>query len=91
MARRLDSSAPSRGATTTPYTARQLASDLTRLLGHLGIASAAVLGYSQGGAIAQQLVLDHHSDAIASGLVCTYAFNMATPRENDARRRGLER
>src|SRR5512136_1231647 len=37
-----------------PYTAAQLASDLARLLDHLGIKSAAVLGYSQGGAIAQQ-------------------------------------
>jgi pimeloyl-ACP methyl ester carboxylesterase len=34
-----------------PYTAVQLASDLGRLLGHLGVGSAAVLGYSQGGAI----------------------------------------
>src|SRR5512135_2660775 len=42
-----------------PYTAGQLASDLSRLLDHLDIDSAAVLGYSQGGAIAQQLVLDH--------------------------------
>ena len=35
-----------------PYTATQLASDLSRLLDHLGIESTAVLGYSQGGAIA---------------------------------------
>src|ERR1700690_1595806 len=32
-----------------PYTTQQLASDLSRLLDHLGIESAAVLGYSQGG------------------------------------------
>src|SRR5215208_2032690 len=31
-----------------PYSAAQLASDLSRLLDHLGIASTAVLGYSQG-------------------------------------------
>jgi pimeloyl-ACP methyl ester carboxylesterase len=37
----------------------QLATDLSRLLADLGIDSTAVLGYSQGGAIAQQLVLDH--------------------------------
>jgi 3-oxoadipate enol-lactonase len=40
-----------------PYTVPQLASDLARLLDHLDIDSAAVLGYSQGGAIAQQLAL----------------------------------
>src|SRR5512147_1905779 len=38
-----------------PYTVAQIASDLSRLLDHLGVDSAAVLGYSQGGAIAQQL------------------------------------
>ena len=41
-----------------PYTTEQLASDLARLLDHLDIESTVVLGYSQGGAIAQQLVLD---------------------------------
>lgn len=64
-----------------PYTAAQLASDLTRLLDHLGIDSTAVLGYSQGGAIAQQLVLDHPKRCKRLVLACTYAFNMATPRE----------
>jgi 3-oxoadipate enol-lactonase len=64
-----------------PYTATHLAADLARLLDHLDIDSTAVLGYSQGGAIAQQLVLDHpeHCDRLV--LACTYAFNMATPRE----------
>ncbi len=61
-----------------PYTAAQLASDLERLLDHLGIESAAVLGYSQGGAIAQQLALDHPNRCQRLILVCTYAFNMAT-------------
>jgi pimeloyl-ACP methyl ester carboxylesterase len=42
-----------------PYTAAQLASDLSHLLDNLGIDSTAVLDYSQGGAIAQQLVLDY--------------------------------
>ncbi len=37
-----------------PYVAAQLASDLSRLLDHLGVDSAAVLGSSQGGAFAQQ-------------------------------------
>lgn len=64
-----------------PYTAVQLASDLAHLLDHLSIASTAVLGYSQGGAIAQQLVLDHPRRCDRLVLACTYAFNMATPRE----------
>jgi pimeloyl-ACP methyl ester carboxylesterase len=64
-----------------PYHAAQLASDLARLLDHLDIDSAAVLGYSQGGAIAQQFVLDHPGLCNRLVLVCTYAFNMATPRE----------
>src|SRR5512135_1507995 len=64
-----------------PYTAAQLASDLARLLDYLGIATGAVLGYSQGGAIAQQLVLDHPRRCDRLVLACTYAFNMATPRE----------
>jgi 3-oxoadipate enol-lactonase len=64
-----------------PYTAAQLASDLSRLLEHLGIDSTAVLGYSQGGAIAQQLVLDYPRRCNRLVLACTYAFNMATFRE----------
>ena len=64
-----------------PYTATQLASDLSHLLDHLRIDSTAVLGYSQGGAIAQQLVLDHPKRCNRLVLACTYAFNMATFRE----------
>lgn len=64
-----------------PYTAAQLASDLSRLLDHLGIDSAVVLGYSQGGAIAQQLALDYPMRCSRLVLACTYAFNMATFRE----------
>jgi 3-oxoadipate enol-lactonase len=64
-----------------PYTVAQLASDLARLLDHLGVDSTAVLGYSQGGAVAQQLALDHPSRCNRLVLACTYAFNMATVRE----------
>jgi pimeloyl-ACP methyl ester carboxylesterase len=64
-----------------PYTVAQLASDLARLLDHLGIDSTAVLGYSQGGAIVQQLALDYPKRCSRLVLVCTYAFNMATFRE----------
>jgi pimeloyl-ACP methyl ester carboxylesterase len=64
-----------------PYTATQLASDLSRLLDHLRIDSTAVLGYSQGGAIAQQLALDDPKRCARLVLARTYAFNMATFRE----------
>lgn len=64
-----------------PYTVVQLASDLARLLNHLGIESTAVLGYSQGGAVAQQLVLDYPERCNRLVLACTYAFNMASLRE----------
>ena len=40
-----------------------------------------MLGYSHGGAIAQQLVLDHPTRCNRLVLACTYAFNMATFRE----------
>jgi pimeloyl-ACP methyl ester carboxylesterase len=64
-----------------PYTAAQLASDLSRLLDYLGIDSTAMLGYSHGGAIAQQLVLDYPMRCNRLVLACSYAFNMATFRE----------
>jgi pimeloyl-ACP methyl ester carboxylesterase len=66
---------------TPPYTAARLASDLPRLLDHLGIDSTAVLGYSQGGAVAQQLVLDFPKRCNRLVLACTYACNTAAFRE----------
>jgi pimeloyl-ACP methyl ester carboxylesterase len=64
-----------------PYTASQIASDLSLLLDHLRVDSAAVLGYSHGGAIAQQFILDHPTQCTRLVLACTYAFNMATFHE----------
>jgi pimeloyl-ACP methyl ester carboxylesterase len=64
-----------------PYTVPQLAVDLVRLLDHLGIEACAVLGYSQGGAVAQQLALDHPARCARLVLACTYAFNSGTVRE----------
>src|SRR5262245_10652847 len=61
-----------------PYTARRLAADLVGTLQQLGITSTAVLGYSQGGAIAQQFALDWPERCNRLVLACTYAFNMAT-------------
>src|SRR4051812_18327506 len=54
-----------------PYTAVQLAADLSNLLDHLNIDRTAVLGYSQGGAIAQQLVLDDPKRCSRLTLACT--------------------
>jgi pimeloyl-ACP methyl ester carboxylesterase len=64
-----------------PYTVPRLASDLARLLDDLSVDSTAVLGYSQGGAVAQQLALDQPRRCSRLVLACTYAFNMATLRE----------
>lgn len=64
-----------------PYTVPVLAGDLADLLDHLGVWSAAVLGYSQGGAVAQQFALDYPERCSRLVLACTYAFNMATVRE----------
>lgn len=64
-----------------PYTVEQLAADLAVLLDRLGVSSAAVLGYSQGGAVAQQLALDHPARCERLVLACTYAFNLGSFRE----------
>jgi 3-oxoadipate enol-lactonase len=64
-----------------PHALAQLASDLSRLLDYLGVDSTAVLGYSQGGAVAQELVLDYSRRRDRLVPLCTYAFNMATFRE----------
>jgi pimeloyl-ACP methyl ester carboxylesterase len=64
-----------------PYTASQHAADVLLLLDHLGVESATVLGYSYGGTIAQQLVLDYPRRCDRLVLACTHAFNMATFRE----------
>jgi pimeloyl-ACP methyl ester carboxylesterase len=64
-----------------PYTVRQLAADLSDLLERLGVESVDVLGYSQGGAVAQQLALDDPARCRRLVLGCTYAYNMATRRE----------
>ena len=69
------------GAFSPPYTASQHAADLLTLLDHLGVGSTSVLGYSYGGTIAQQLVLDYPRRCTHLVLACTYAFNMATVRE----------
>jgi 3-oxoadipate enol-lactonase len=64
-----------------PYTIAKLAEDLAGLMDALGISSADVIGYSNGGTVAQQLVLDHPARCRRLVLACTYAYNMASPSE----------
>ena len=64
-----------------PYHVARLAADLSRLLDHLDIPLADVLGYSQGGAVAQQFALDYPDQCRRLVLACTYAYNMASLRE----------
>lgn len=64
-----------------PYTPRHLAADLPPLLERLGVSTTAVLGYSHGGLIAQQFALDRPQLCSRLVLACTFAYNMATPRE----------
>jgi len=64
-----------------PYSVEQQAADLAQLLGRLNIDAADVLGYSQGGAVAQQLALDHPNRVRRLILANTYAYNMATVKE----------
>ena len=63
-----------------PYTATVLAADLARLLDYLAVGSADVLGYSHGGAIAQQLVLDYPARCDRLVLVCTYSYGIPGSR-----------
>jgi 3-oxoadipate enol-lactonase len=64
-----------------PYSVKQQATDLAALFDHLGIASADALGYSQGGPVVQELVLDYPAKVRRLILSNTYAYNMATMKE----------
>ena len=64
-----------------PYTPGRLTIDLAALLEDLGLSRVPVLGYSQGGPIALQLLHDHPDLVGRLILACTYAFNMATIEE----------
>ena len=59
----------------------QLAGDLAQPLDDLHVDSAHVLGYSQGGAVAQQFAHDYPSRVRGPALGCTYAYSMLSRRE----------
>jgi 3-oxoadipate enol-lactonase len=64
-----------------PYDVAALAADLDVVLAEARFDRSAVMGYSHGGAVAQQLA--HTRPAAVSKLMleCTYACNVSTPRE----------
>jgi len=69
------------GALPEPYSVEQLARDLAQLLDDLHLDAAHVLGYSQGGAVAQQFARDYPRRVRGLVLGCTYAYNMLSRRE----------
>lgn len=69
------------GNLSGPYDVPALAADLDVVLAEAGFERAAVMGYSHGGAVAQQLARNR-PDAVSKLLLgCTYACNVATARE----------
>ena len=64
-----------------PYDVPALTSDLDVVMAEVQFGRTAVMGYSHGGAVAQQLA--HTRPAAVSKLMlgCTYACNVSTPRE----------
>ena len=69
------------GRLPPPCTVEGHVADLIVLLDELGVGQATVLGYSQGGAVAQQLAHGHPDRVNRLILVCTYACNLLTWRE----------
>jgi pimeloyl-ACP methyl ester carboxylesterase len=69
------------GALPGPYRVEQLAHDLTPLLDDLQVEAADILGYSQGGAVAQQFARDYPKRVRCLVLACTFAYNMLSRRE----------
>jgi pimeloyl-ACP methyl ester carboxylesterase len=69
------------GQLAPPYTVEQHAQDLEKLLKSLSISSIVVLGYSQGGVVAQQLALDYPNLVSHLVLCCTFSYNQLTWQE----------
>jgi pimeloyl-ACP methyl ester carboxylesterase len=69
------------GSLPGPYQVDQLAYDLAQLLDDLQVDVVNVLGYSQGGAVAQQFARDYPKRVNSLTLACTFAYNMLSRRE----------
>lgn len=59
----------------------RLAADVVNLLDILGVGSCFILGYANGGAVAQQIAREHPARVRGLALVCSYARGAATLRE----------
>jgi pimeloyl-ACP methyl ester carboxylesterase len=69
------------GGLPGPYDVPALAADLETVMAEAGFERCAVLGYSHGGAVAQQLAHTRPARVSRMMLACTYACNVATLRE----------
>src|SRR4030042_6341962 len=56
-----------------PYSTRMMADDAIKLMDHLGIKKARVLGASMGGMIAQELAINYPERVSKLVLACTFA------------------
>lgn len=66
-----------------PYTFRQMAEDAVALLDHLGVGQAHVVGASMGGAIAQEIAINHPQRVLSAAILCSW------PKSTERTRRFL--
>jgi pimeloyl-ACP methyl ester carboxylesterase len=64
-----------------PYTISQFANDLLRILDELKVKKTHFLGYSMGGLVGQQFVLNYPERVETLTLACTFSFKPQTPLE----------